>query len=204
MKEYFIELYRQGIFDDPIEVANCLYKYKGLISVFDRIISIIENYNRNLSKSTLPHELLAVRIFEEENIKGTLGHKKPMLANSSSYELQKIYKTFNYLNEDNGADENIGRIGVVTRDRWYNERGCPFYLTINFEKRYINLTSIIQRIELEALGDTVDPKNYNTSDFKLTHISFNMIDDVYNFVKENEKGWIDIDGINLCLPYIAH
>lgn len=199
MDRYYIELLRQGLFSDTVTVANCLYKYEGIISVFDRVISIIANYNRNLSKSTLPHELLAVRIFEEEDIKGTLGHKKPILANASSYELQKMYKGFNYLNEDNGADESYGRIGVVTADMWYNEINCPFCLFINFEEKYINLTNIIQKVKI--LDTTINPKDYNVSNFDISYISFNMIDDVYNFIKENENGWVDTDGINLYLPF---
>lgn len=183
MKKYCIEIH------NGIDITSCLYLYYGGMEVLNKIISIMDNYNKNLASADLSEELIAVRMFEEENEEGTLGSSTASLMPRSYQCVKEEYPNFRLLGL---ANTNIhGKIALTDLDVYDNRDDADFRITINFHTKSVDLDEMIESETLYSFMKKVPlASKPNTPNFNFEKVSFNELEDVQSFIKNNRQ-WVD-------------
>lgn len=149
----------------------------------------MNNYNKNLVSADLSEELVGVRMFEEEDEDGTLGSNTASLMSRSYQYVKGEYPNFKLLGL---ANTNIhGRIALTDLDIYDNRDDADFRVIINFLTKSVDFDEMIASETLYSFMKKLPlASRPNTPDFSFNKVSFNELEDAYNFIKNNRQ-WVD-------------
>lgn len=185
-------------------IANCFYRYEGASKTIKRVVSIIDNYNKNLYGLNLPCELVMLRMLEEENEKGNLKENRASLRFDSYLYLHKEHPDFKFLIPNENPDL-YGRIGITAEDKHKNLADCNMKIIVNLDENIVYFDDMIRTMTIDdfkkgSLG-SINIGNFRVPDIDIKKVPFNLLDEAYEFVKNNSFGWLSPDKIFIYLPY---
>lgn len=189
-------------------IGNCLYEYSGFLSGIALVKDIVDNYNRNLSNVLMLDDLFVLRLLEEENADGSLKAFKPILREKSYNELVKKYPTAFIMNPKTFTNP-LGYIAIDRKERLENQQLSTCRVLINLDNYSISFGGILHYLTEKTYRNifdiTIKKLKLNEADFDLGHIPFNRIEEAFEFVKYNPKGWIKKDVLtnNYCVPDLS-
>lgn len=176
--------------------GNC-FKTEMLSFVMVWIEDILYNYNLNLSTSRLDNIPLAIRILQEENEEGDREYDKAVVCYDTIDFLERNFGRFDIygpLTISIYTSTDIGIIAAIETDIKRNRKGADMNVIIDLDNACINFNCKFKKVKLsdwvdEEIGKIKDNLQVCPYDFKM--LPFNELKDAYNFVIENESGWLE-------------
>lgn len=174
------------------EIVGNLYEpYGNFLLAISRIIKILDNYNRNLSKSKLPDSLLVVRMLECENEDATYSNnKKPRLCDNCKEVIKACHPDFNVI-DSNMEDLEKGFISVLHGGINSNIKMAYIQVFIDMDNSLISFSHAYEKCDLKVWesANKRSAANLNNCPYNFNSIHINELSDVYYFVRENMEGW---------------
>lgn len=179
---------------DNLEIANCLYETeKSFHRALKLVKDIIFNYNKYLAGASMTTFALAIRMFQQENKDGELKDIKPLILDNSLKAMQLVYPDFRIYTLDCAIDKRYGRIAIDTDDMEENLNSSLMQVSIDIEEKIIKFKgvySLVDKIYWEKIFNHKSLSTLSMCEYDFDNLSFNEIEDAYNFVKNNFDGWL--------------
>lgn len=200
------ESYAINLIKNGSVVANCYYSYETFLflSVINRVIRLIDNYNRHLSDTdklcNWNDILIAIRIFEEENKDGNKRVKKPALRKLSYEYIEENYSDFNIATEKQPLFTE-GLIGITAKDKSDNQTYAEFNIWIDLDKAEVNFASMLLKYTEKDYKRDISKLLTSQIDFHM--VAFNSLKEAADFIDFNNNGFISGEDSNVIyVPYI--
>lgn len=181
---------------DGRTLGNCYYHWEGFtLSALNRAKSIIDNYNKYLTKVD-DNMLLLIRLFQEQNIDAKDRLKVACIEKNSKELLKKNYPSLDICGNSE-EDETIGRIAVSEADMQNNLDNGEGFLTIDFDNNTIILDKLFSYWDIDEYCEVNGCKEEDLDidicprELNLGNLKFNQIEDATTFVSQNSWGWYD-------------
>lgn len=155
----------------------------------DRVYSMINSYNRLLSRSVLEYDLFAVRFFEKESDNGKSNTSiKPEIYKTAREFIEDVAPMF-YMTPISQCNDRMGLIGITEGTMRINLNDNPYIITIDLDNCTISFGECLREYDIGNFTFN-ELEKYKNCTYNFDKLPFNELEDAREFVKENQCGWI--------------